>query len=117
MKALFDEILAQIKGGNPPQVMLGPVCWSPGPDDTRKYYFIVGTFPPFRLMEIDGHDEANAVAGRAALTLGLMQCPPLLLHDFDSEYEMAKFCARAFPSPRTRQTLEDFERESGNFFG
>jgi hypothetical protein len=43
--------------------------------------------------------------------LAMAACPRMVIHHFDAEWEMAQFCAAAFPSAKTREILAGMAKE------
>jgi hypothetical protein len=119
MRAFADVVLG--KRHNPgANVAISPLVWNVEPGhDQRYWYFTVaaadrrGRFHLDQLKTEDGERDL-AEASRGALVLELAsRRPPCVLHLFDDELAMAKFCAATWPSPRTRRMLLGLQRERG----
>jgi hypothetical protein len=93
-----------------PHIMMGPLVWR---DDDRWYFVICGgDRNGFRIDKIVvGDDREIGERCRSSVHLELLQRPPLVLHDFDDELEMAKWCEAIWPSEKTRQIRTSIEEE------
>lgn len=104
--------------GKAPNVAIGPVVW--GIDDghdARHWYFIVASIGAKKgelridQFKIGPDDRDLAEQARAALSLALLQRRPIVVHDFDDELALAKWCEALCPGKRSRRIREDLERE------
>ena len=95
--------------------MLGPVVWQiPAGNDRRQWYFVVGSGGPdgFRCDQIAFEDEDLATKIRAAIQLRMWQLEkPIVVHDFEDELEMAKWCENIWPSVKTTDIRRSIEAE------
>ena len=121
-RAKFPPIAAKLANhvlrgtGTPPTVMLGPVVWSIAPgSDVKNWYFVacsVGADGQLRIDQFTAkNDQKLAQEVRAELTVELIHRKPIVLHDFDDELEMARWCEAIAPSERTRSIRAQLERE------
>lgn len=107
--------------GSAPTVAVGPIVWRIDPGhDTRTWYFAAASATGngrFHVDSIDlpGSERSQAEQVRNALLMSLIQRrPPLIIHDFDSELALAKFCEEMWPCERTtriRQAVEQEEKQ------
>jgi hypothetical protein len=99
-----------------PQVVFGPIVWEPSQKDGRHWYFPIASTDAAGKFRIDCFRVAEdnrtlAEESRAALMLELIKRRPVVMHDFDDELRMAKFCEAAFPCKKTRDIRAGIERE------
>ena len=98
--------------GEAPHVVLGPVVW--GLDDghdTKHWYFVVGSGDAggaFRVdqLKIAKDDRDWAEEARGALMMEFFSRRPIVMHDFDDELLMARFCSDVWPGEKTRRIRE-----------
>jgi hypothetical protein len=88
----------------------GPLVWQPSRDGLSKCrYFIVGS------ADQCGEFHCNQIIGseddRLALLAELVALRPLVIHDFDDELEMARFCESLWPCGKITRIREQIERE------
>lgn len=112
--SLADHVLTG--AATPPVAVIGPVVWDiPHGSDTRQWYFITASVQAdndlhiCRIIDKDGSKAAKRI--RADLMLELINRRPTIIHDFNDEAEMARFCEALCPSDRTRRIREGIERE------
>lgn len=97
-----------------PHVVVGPVCWElPGGSDQRLWYFVViAGGENLWITALQGMPtSAIAEQARGVLMVQLATGKPIVIHDFDDELAMAKFCEAAWPSGRITTVRQDIEAE------
>jgi hypothetical protein len=106
-------------GGDAPTVTIGPLVWGIEPGhDTKHWYFIVGSADArgnFRTdqLKIEKDDKALAEETRAALMLVFIERRPVVMHDFDDELAMARYCEALWPCDKTHRLRASVEQERG----
>lgn len=91
-------------------IVFGPLVWRPSDGGSSKYwYFIVGS------ADESGEFHCDQIIGgaddRLALLAALVSRPPLLVHDFADELEMARFCEAAWPCAKITRIRKQLEQE------
>jgi len=93
-----------------PHVMIGPlVC-----RDKDHWYFVIGGSDRdgFKVDKIAvGDNRQFGEHVRGSIYIELLQRRRVVLHDFDDELEMAKWCERIWPSDQTSQIRAAMESE------
>lgn len=119
----FEEAISQftevvLRDSEDVNVAVGPAVWEIAEGhDVRHWYFCVGnTYPngEFRLnqLKIDYPDKNLAEDTRQRFITGLLvRKPPMVVHSFDDELAMMRFCEAVWPSDRTRELMYQIERE------
>jgi hypothetical protein len=97
-------------------VAIGPIVWDPTEQHGRHWYFVTctpGIDQPLRIVRFKGVlDRALIERCRFALCLTFAwRRPPLVIHDFDDELHLARFCAAIFPCEKSHRLLADIEAE------
>jgi hypothetical protein len=93
-----------------PHLMIGPLVWK----DEDCWYFVIGSNDRdgFRVDKIVvGEDRPFGEQLRSFVYFEFLQRQPIVLHDFDDELEMAKWCEGIWPSEQTRQIRAAMESE------
>ncbi|MFL5267271.1 MAG: hypothetical protein ACJ8AH_11885 [Stellaceae bacterium] len=110
---VIRETVSYLRDGEDvsPHVLLGPVVRDPR--DDGKWYFVVGTGDRFgvHLDCLGAVEEALADELRGSLQMAMLAHPPLVVHDFDDELEMARWAERIWPGSKTRKIRSDIESE------
>ena len=105
--------------GDAPTVTIGPLVWGIEPGhDTKHWYFIVGSADAagnFRSdqLSIPQDDKPLAKEARAALMQAFIERRPVVVHDFDDELEMIRFCEALWACDKTHRLLAAVEQERG----
>jgi hypothetical protein len=90
---------------------IGPLVWQPSDGTSNKvHYFIVGsadTEKQFHCERIICESEAD----RFAIYVELINHKPLVVHDFDDELEMAKWCEAIWPCDKSHRIRKALEQE------
>lgn len=92
-------------------VLLGPVVWDP--DRPGWSYFTIG-IPErdrWRFERIDGEDQTELEAFRAALVRALIEHRPIVIHDLDDELRMARLCDAILPTEHTAALCREIAAE------
>lgn len=114
--AMVEHVLEDMDRAKP-HVLVGPVVWQPGEGGARRWYFVIGSggADGFRSDQLAGADEALTDQMRAAVYATLLRRPPIVLHEFDDECEMARWAELIWPSDKTRgiRTAMEAERRAG----
>lgn len=115
IRAFADHVLRDT--GTAPHIAIGPVVWDiPAGHDQRQYYFAVcsadvaGTFRA-DCLRIAESDKELAEWCRTALTMEFIARRPIVMHDFDDELRLAKFCESLWPCERTTSIRTNVEAE------
>jgi hypothetical protein len=110
---MVEHLLADVAGAVP-HLMLGPVVWQiPAGSDRQQWYFVVGSGgrDGFWCDQLGGTGKADTAKIREAVRLRLLQSPPIVVHDFDDELEMAKWCEAIWPCAMTTEIRTTIEAE------
>lgn len=106
--------------GDAPQIALGPLVWGTEPGrDGRHWYFVVCSIDAKGELRLDqfkvaSDDRDLAEECRTGLWMEFIQRrPPIVMHDFDDELPMARWCEALCPGDRSRRIREDIQRERG----
>jgi hypothetical protein len=117
--SLFEVMVDQILVGSTDiNVFIGPICWQPTDGKaSRRWYFTVATSGEegFRCDEIrlEGMERSEHEAMRQGFILGLVQRPPLVIHNMDDELDMARWCEALWPGAKIKGIRESIEAERG----
>src|SRR5579859_6595427 len=103
-------------GGKAPTVAIGPLVWDIKPGhDTKHWYFHAASADTAGRFHVDrltvGNDQRLGEEARSALMQRLIERAPLVLHDFDDELMMARFCEDIWPCDKTRRLRTSLEQE------
>ena len=94
--------------------MVGPLCWQPSDGtDARRWYFLIATSEArrgFRVDQVTVGAETRE-ADRQRIVVEFMRRRPLVLHIFDDELDMARWCEAMWPGERITRIRKDIERE------
>jgi hypothetical protein len=115
-KFLAAAIGPQQRGAH---VAVGPLLWDINPGHDQRYWYVViaaekaGKLVLVQLASAEP-DCQIAEAMLAALLLELAtRRPPLVVHAFDDELQLAGFCNTIWPSQRTKRLVEAIKQERG----
>jgi hypothetical protein len=90
----------------------GPLVWQPSRNGLSKCrYFIVGSADEcgeFHCDQIIGGED-----DRLALLAALVTLRPSVIHDFDDELQMARWCEALWPCAKITRIREQLEQERG----
>src|SRR5579864_6516274 len=100
----------------PPVVVLGPAVWTiQKGSGVKRWYFMVACVSTDSFLRFDqvvaplGREHAESI--RADLTWELTMRKPVVIHYFDDEAEMARFCEALCPNDKTRSICAGIEDE------
>lgn len=107
-----ERIVEHVLDGSPEagHVVLSPVVWQQDAD-RRRWYFTVASGSEFRVDQIVADNRTMAERLRKALVVALTRRKPIVIHDFDDELEMARWCEAIWPCPKTREIRAGIELE------
>ncbi len=127
-----------MKGNDDIHVVVGPWSWLPADrgNGAKDWYFFVsvskkgqwysakiddpdyqppGAGPTFwlprRCSRPRGVVQISRLDARSMLKAALVQQKPVVIHDFDDELAMAKFCENIWPGPRISKVRKAIEQE------
>jgi hypothetical protein len=107
-----------LKGaGHTPTVAIGPVVWAiEGGHDQKHWYFVLGSADKrgrFRVdqFNVGWNDQDFANDCQAAMIAELIGRPPCVIHTFEDELAMIRFCETVWPCAKTRQIRASIEQE------
>jgi hypothetical protein len=115
-KFLAAAIGPQSRGAN---IAVGPLVWDINPGHDRRYWYVViaaekAGKPVLTQLTSADPDCQRAEALRATLLAELAtRRPPLVIHAFDDELQLAGFCNTIWPSARTKRLVADIKQERG----
>lgn len=103
-----------LSGANDINVAVGPLSWQPS-DGTagRVWYFLIATSEArrgFRVDQVTVNGESEDERLRVLLEFAQRR-PPLVIHTFDDELDMARWCEILWPGERITKIRENMERE------
>jgi hypothetical protein len=88
---------------------VGPVVWVPTDVRSKCWYFVIG------FADAAGDFHVDVIVGREddrrALMIALVTHRPLVVHDFDDELVMARFCEAIWPCAKLTRIRQQIERE------
>jgi hypothetical protein len=106
-----DIVNYTLKGANDINVVVGPLCWQPSDGSSaRHWYFMIITGEPSRGLRID-QVTVETETDRQRVIVEFMQRRPLVLHAFDDELDMARWCEAIWPCERITRIRKNIERE------
>ncbi len=110
-----DSLL--VGAGDAPTVAIGPLVWNVEQGhDTKHWYFIVGTADAsgrFRVdqFRVDFDDQPFAENCQASLIMELVGRRPVVIHSFDDELDLIRFCDAVWPCAKTKRIRASIEQE------
>jgi hypothetical protein len=93
---------------------IGPLLWQPSDGtSTKLWYFIVGSADDAKEFHTDQIivDSETPEADRADILTELITRRPLVVHTFDDEVTMARWCAAIWPCDKTVRLRRSVEAE------
>ena len=106
-------------GRDTPTIAVGPVVWNiEAGHDRKHWYFMVASTDAagkFRTdqLKIANDDKPLAEETRAALVLAFVNRRHAVIHDFNDELTMARFCEALWPCDKTHRLRASVEQERG----
>lgn len=96
-------------------VVLGPMCWLPGQDGGKEWYFTIASCDKGKQFRLDkivtGGDRDEGEEMRACVQMAFVRHRPLVIHDTDDELYMARLCETIWPGERISKMRADIEAE------
>jgi hypothetical protein len=90
---------------------LGPLVRQPvNGGSAKRWYFVAGSADEASEFHV-GQIIVNGDDDRFALLAELVAYRPLVVHDFDDELVMARFCEAIWPCPKASRIRKKLERE------
>lgn len=97
-----------------PTLAISPVVWEPDGAGGRRWYFSIATngADGFGADQVCGPTGEAVERVRAGLRFEILgRYRPVVLHDFDDELEMARWCAAQWPCAKSSKILANVELE------
>ena len=113
LEPLLKPLVRNMKGRH---IAVGPICWLPKDGLKDKiWYFrtaVCDRRRGFVSDEVHSENRADIDALRNTILMGLMaRKPPLIIHRFDDELDMVRFCETLWPGEKVTKIREAVERE------
>jgi hypothetical protein len=111
-----EAIARTVRNADSEHVLVGPLSWQPSDGSSSKvWYFVVATSQHGRSFTSDMlmvEDEQHGTETRLLFIRALTLCDrPLVVHSFDDEYVMVRWCEFLWPCEKVTQIRAHMEAE------